>query len=319
MPMGFKEIYDVIIVGGGPAGLTAGLYCQRSALRTILFEKGMPGGQIAISKEVENYPGVGSISGFDLAERLVRQVRQLGLTIVQDEVMGISAGPELHATELASGARLQSVALILALGGSAKKLGIPGESEYLGKGVSYCGTCDGPFFKDKHVVVVGGGDTAVEESLYLSKLARKVSLVHRGETFRAVRVLQDRLRSEPRIDVLWNTTISSITGNGQAVEKVTLRHARTGRMTILSAEGVFIFIGYRPNSTLVPPAVQINERGFVVTDERCATNVPGIFAIGDLRKKSANQIVIAAGDGAVAALAAARYIEVHRDTSVTMT
>ncbi|HKN19069.1 MAG TPA: FAD-dependent oxidoreductase, partial [Dissulfurispiraceae bacterium] len=177
--MGPDEIYEVIIVGGGPAGLTAGIYCQRAALKTVLFEKGLLGGQIAISKDVENYPGLEGISGFDLAEKLVHQASTFGLTVVQQEVAAVNCGTGLHSVRLAGGEQLQTVALIIAVGGTLRKLGVPGENEYHGAGVSYCATCDGFFFRDKTVVVVGGGDTAVEEAVYLSRLARKVYLVHR--------------------------------------------------------------------------------------------------------------------------------------------
>ncbi len=310
--MTIQETYEVIIVGGGPAGLAAGLYCQRAALKTVLFEKGLTGGQIAISKEVENYPGVEGITGFDLAERLARHARAFGLHIVQEEVVEVNAGYDFHSVRLANGDLLHTVALILGAGGSVRKLGIPGEAEYLGSGVSYCATCDGFFFKDKSVVVVGGGDTAVEEALYLSRLTRKVRLVHRRNALRAGKLLQGRLMAEPRIEVIWNTIITEIRGDGRAVEAVSLENTVTGEKGEAPADGVFIFIGYSPNNKLVPPAVRINEQGFVITDGKCETNVPGIFAVGDLRQKFANQIVVAAADGAIAALAAAHYVEAQK-------
>ncbi len=303
-------MYDVIIVGGGPAGLAAGLYCQRAAVKTVLFEKGLIGGQIAISKEVENYPGIEGITGFDLAEKLLHHAKGFGLQIVQEEVVTIKAGGDLHTVQLANGDQYRTVALILAAGGSVRKLGIPGEAEYLGSGVSYCATCDGFFFRDKTVIVVGGGDTAVEEAVYLSKLARKVYVVHRRDSFRANMLLQNRLRSELRIETIWNTVVRSIEGTGSEVDGVRLENVVTGEQRRLAVDGVFIFIGYDPNNILVPPEVRINELGFVITDEKCETNVPGIFASGDLRQKFANQIIVAAGDGAIAALAASRYVEV---------
>jgi thioredoxin reductase (NADPH) len=307
--MEIKEIYEAIIVGGGPAGLAAGLYCQRAALKTVLFEKGLIGGQIAISKEVENYPGVEGITGFDLAEKLVHHARAFGLRIIQEEVVEVNAGYDLHSVRLANGDLLHTVALILGAGGSVRKLGIPGEAEYLGSGVSYCATCDGFFFKDKSVVVVGGGDTAVEEALYLSRLARKVYLVHRRNALRASKILQGRLLSEPRIEVIWNTIITEIKGDGRTVEAVSFEDTVTGEKGIFPTDGVFIFIGYAPNNQLIPPEVRVDEQGFVITDEKCQTSVPGIFAVGDLRLKFANQIVVAAADGAIAALAAAHYVE----------
>jgi len=308
-----KEKYDVIIVGGGPAGLAAGLYCQRAALKTVLFEKGLIGGQIAISKDVENYPGVEGITGFDLAEKLLHHAQAFGLRIVQEEVAEVNAGANLHSVRLANGDLLHTVALILGSGGSMRKLGVPGEAEYLGTGVSYCATCDGFFFKDKTVVVIGGGDTAVEEALYLSRLAKKVHLVHWKNALRASKILQNRILSEPGIKMVWNTKITEIKGDGRAVEAVSIENKLTGEKGMIPTDGVFIFIGYVPNNQLIPPAVRTNMQGFVITDEKCETSVPGIFAVGDLRQKFANQIVIAAADGAIAALGAARYVEEKKD------
>lgn len=307
--MPFGEVHDVIIVGGGPAGLTAGLYCRRAALDTVLFEKGLVGGQIAISKDVENYPGVEGITGFDLAEKMLRHTRSFGLNIVQQEVAAIETGEDVHTVRLANGQEHQATALILAAGGFVRKLGVPGEAEYLGSGVSYCGTCDGFFFKGKDVIVVGGGDTAVEEALLLARLVRRVRLVHRGDTLRASGLFQERLKERSDIEVLWNRRVLEIRGNSKVVESVVLEHALTGERVETPTDGVFIFIGNYPNNKLVPPRVRMNEAGFVVTDEKCATNVPGIFAAGDLRQKFANQIIVAAADGCIAALAAAHYVE----------
>jgi thioredoxin reductase (NADPH) len=314
--MSIEEKYEVIIVGGGPAGLAAGLYCQRAAMKTVLLEKGLIGGQIAISKEVENYPGLEGITGFDLAEKLIHHAKTFGLSVIQQEVAAVSVGAELHSVRLASGERLSAIALILAVGGSVRKLGIPGEAEYLGIGVSYCATCDGFFFRDKTVVVVGGGDTAVEEALYLSRLTSKVYLLHRGNTLRASKILQDRLMSDPKIEIMWNTTISEIKGTGSTVNAVSFKNTETGKTGELRTDGVFIFIGYSPNNQLIPSAVRMNDRGFVLTDDKCETNVPGIFAVGDLRQKFANQIVVAAADGCIAALAAAHYVEVQKAGSI---
>jgi thioredoxin reductase (NADPH) len=313
--MAISDTYEVIIVGGGPAGLAAGLYCKRAALKTVLFEKGLLGGQIAISKDVENYPGVEGITGFDLAEKMIHHARTFGLEVIQQEVAAVSAGSDLHSVRLANGDQFQAVALILAAGASVRKLGIPGEAEYLGSGVSYCATCDGFFFRDKTVVVVGGGDTAVEEALYLSKITRKVYLFHRGNTLRASKILQSRLMDEPRIEMVWDTIITEIKGDGKTVGAVSFENTKTGKKGELRADGVFIFIGYLPNNQLIPAGVRMNEQGFVITDEKCATNIPGVFAVGDLRQKFANQIVVAAADGCIAALAAAHYAEVEKARS----
>src|ERR1700690_3211542 len=307
-----QENYEVIIVGGGPAGLTAGLYSKRAVLKTVLFEKGLLGGQIAISKDVENYPGLEGISGFDLAEKMVHQAGSFGLSIIREEVASVSAGSDRHSVRLANGDLYQADALILAAGGSVRKLGIPGEAEFLGSGVSYCATCDGFFFRDKTTVVVGGGDTAIEEALYLAKLTKKVYLVHRGNEFRASKILQGRLLSEPRIEMIRNTFITEIKGNEKTVEAVSFENNETGEKGEILTDGVFIFIGYSQNNQLIPSGVRMNYQGFVITDEKCATNVPGIFAVGDLRQKFANQIVVAAADGCIAALAAAHYIELQK-------
>lgn len=310
--MTIKKDYEAIIVGGGPAGLSAGLYCKRAALNIVLFERGLIGGQIAISKDVENYPGIEGITGFDLAEKLVHHARSFGLSIIQQEIAAVIAGPDHHSVRIANGDMLRTCALILASGGSARKLGIPGEAEYFGSGVSYCATCDGFFFRDKTTVVVGGGDTAVEEALYLSRLARKVYLVHRKKELRAGKLLQNRLLSETGIEVIRNTFITEIRGDGKTVEAIAFENTETGEKGELPTDGVFIFIGYSPNNQLIPPEVRMNEQGFVITDDKCETNVPGIFAVGDLRQKFANQIVVAAADGCIAALAAAHYIETRK-------
>jgi thioredoxin reductase (NADPH) len=311
-----EKIYDVIIVGGGPAGLAAGLYCERAAMKTVLLEKGLLGGQIAISKEVENYPGLQGITGFDLAEKLIHHAQSFGLSVIQQEVSSVSVGTKFHSVRLSNGETLTAVVLILAVGGSVKKLGIPGEAEYFGIGVSYCATCDGYFFRNKTVVVVGGGDTAVEEALYLSKLTSKVYLIHRGNTLRASKLLQNRLHGEPKIDIIRNTIISEIKGIGRELNAVSFKNTETGETEDLKTDGVFIFIGYIPNNQLIPPVVRMNDRGFVITDDKCSTNVPGIFAVGDLRQKFANQILIAAADGCIAALAAAQYVEENKNGSI---
>jgi thioredoxin reductase (NADPH) len=303
--------YDVVIVGGGPAGLAAGLYSKRAALDTLLLEKGLLGGQIAISKDVENYPGMEGITGFDLAEKLVRHARNSGLEIDRQEVVEVVPGAGCHAVRLADGEILRTRALILATGGTARTLGVPGEAEYLGRGVSYCATCDGPFFRDRVVVVVGGGDTAVEEAVFLSRLARRVFLVHRGGEFRASRVLLDRMLAEPRIEIIRHSIVDEVRGDGEAVRSVVLERVETGERKHLPADGIFVLIGSSPNNRLVPAEINVSRDGFVVADEKGETNVPGIFVAGDLRRKYANQIVIAAADGAVAGLAASRYVEVH--------
>jgi thioredoxin reductase (NADPH) len=306
------EFYDLIIVGGGPGGLTAGMYAMRAALKTVLIEKGVPGGQVAITKGVENYPGFIEIGGFELCDKFLQHAKWYGLEMIQKEAVAVDPGIEFHSVRLADGTLLNAHAVILAAGGSARRLNAPGENENFGKGVSYCATCDGFFFRDKVVVVVGGGDTALEDALYLSKITKQVYLVHRRDAFRGSRILQQRVLGECRINVLWNTVVTAIQSNEQGVSGVSLKDTKTGEQRELETDGVFIFVGFSPNNQLVPAGIKENANGYVITDEKCETTIPGVFAIGDLRQKYANQIVIAAADGCIAALAAAHYVEMKK-------
>lgn len=236
--------------------------------------------------------------------------------MIQQEAVAVEPGLETHLVRLASGEVLHAYAVILAAGGSARRLGAPGEVENFGKGVSYCATCDGFFFRDKSVVVVGGGDTALEDALYLAKITSHVTLVHRRDAFRASRILQQRVMAESKIEVILNTTVAEIKSNENGVCAVTLKDTRTGDQRELPTEGVFIFVGFSPNNQLVPVGIEVSASGYVITDEKCETSIPGIFAIGDLRQKYANQIVIAAADGCTAALAAAHFVEMKKASAV---
>lgn len=305
-------MYDLVIVGGGPAGLSAGIYAMRAAMNAVLVEKGMPGGQVALTKDVENYPGIEEVGGFELCEKFLNHAKRYNLEIRENEVARVEPGVDFHEVVLADGTRLDTHAVILAAGGSARKLGVPGEMEQYGKGVSYCATCDGFFFRGKTVVVVGGGDTALEDALYLSKICNKVYLVHRREEFRGSRILQQRVFAEPRITLVLSSVLTNIAGNDQGVTGVTVQHVESGETRDIDTDGVFIFVGFRPNNMLVPAGVKMNAAGYVVTDEKCETSLPGIFAVGDLRQKYANQIVLAAADGCVAALAAAHFVEARK-------
>lgn len=310
------ELYDLIIVGGGPGGLAAGMYAMRAALKTVLIEKGVPGGQMALTKGVENYPGFIEISGFELCDRFLQHAKWYGLEMIQQEVAAVDPGVEFHSVRLANGDLLHAHAVILAAGGSAKKLNVPGETENFGKGVSYCATCDGFFFRDKTVVVIGGGDTALEDALYLAKITKHVYVVHRRDAFRASRILQQRVMAEPKIEVIWNAVVGEILSDEQGVSAVSLKDTLTGEQREFATEGVFIFVGFSPNNQLVPLGVNMNPSGYVVTDEKCETSIPGMFAIGDLRQKYANQIVIAAADGCTAALASAHFVEMKKASTV---
>jgi thioredoxin reductase (NADPH) len=307
------ELYDVIILGGGPAGLTAGIYAMRAALKTVLIEKGLPGGQVAITKEVENYPGFIEIGGFELCEKFLEHAKHYDLEIIPKEAVSTEPGIEYHSVRLADGTVLKSHAVILAAGGTAQKLKIPGEDENFGKGVSYCATCDGFFFRDQIVAVVGGGDTALEDALYLSKITRKVYLIHRRDAFRGSRILQQRVFAEPKIEIIYNTVATEIKSDEKGVKALSLKDTQTSEERTIDTDGVFIFVGFKPNNLIVPAGVKLNTSGYVVTDEKCETSIPGLFAVGDLRQKYANQIVLAAADGCTAALAAAHYIETRKE------
>jgi thioredoxin reductase (NADPH) len=307
-----NEMYDVIIIGGGPGGLSAAIYAIRAALKVVLIEKGIPGGQINLTDSVENYPAIENISGFELSQKFLDHAKSYGLEVMQQEVAAVDPGLKFHSVRLASGEILNSHAVIMAMGGSPRKLGVPGESEYYGKGVSYCATCDGFFFRGKDVIVVGGGDTALEEAIYLAKIARRVNLAHRRDAFRGSRILQQRAMCEDKINILWNTVITEIKADEQGVNAVVLRNTQTEATQELPTEGVFIFVGFLPNNALVPAGVNTDPNGYVLTNEKCETSLPGIYAIGDLRQKFARQIVTAAADGCTAALAAALKVEMKK-------
>ena len=307
--MSENDVYDVIIIGGGPGGLTAGIYAMRAAMKTVILEMAATGGQVNNSDSVENWPGDIHISGAELAMKFAQHAQSYGMEIRSEEVAGLEPGLDYHRVKLANGEILQSHAVILATGGHPRKLGISGEEEYYGQGVSYCAVCDGFFFRDKTVVVIGGGDTAAEESLYLAKLAKKVYIVHRRDALRAGALLQQRVLSDCNIEVLWNSVPTAIKANDEGVCAVDLKDTQNGARRELTTDGVFIFIGFNPNNTLVPAGTKMNADGYVMTDEKCETTAPGIYVIGDLREKYARQIVLSAGDGCTAALAAAHYVE----------
>ena len=310
--MANREYYDVIIIGGGPAGLSAAIYALRASMRTVLLEKAAPGGQITLTDEVENYPGFKSINGYDLSEKFLSHAKSYNLEILSQEAVVLEPGLDWHSVQLNGGEQLKTHAVIVAAGGLPRKLNIPGEDELYGKGVSYCAVCDGFFFRNKTVVVVGGGDTAVEEALYLSKLAQKVYLVHRRNALRASMILQQRLEADKKIEILWDTIVTAIKSQKGQVSAVDLQDTQTEKKREVATDGIFIGIGFDPNNQLVPAGIKVNSEGYVCTDEKCETNIPGFFAIGDLREKYGRQIVLSAADGCTAALAAAYYLEVKR-------
>ncbi len=300
--------FDVIIIGGGPAGLTAGLYCGRARLKTLILEKGVPGGELLNTSQIEDYPGFEEIGGQELAERLERQARKFGVEIKMDEVVEVASEGDRKRVVGDSGTYTAGT-VIVAAGGKPKKLDVPGEGELAGRGVSYCALCDGPFFQDQFIAVVGGGNTAVEEADYLTRFGRKVYIVHRRDQFAAQRVIQERAFANPKIEVRWNTVVEAITGRDQ-VEAVVLKRVGADEREELPVGAVFILIGFTPNT--IRDHAKHDQAGFFLTDERMQTSVTGLFAVGDIRAQPVRQITNATGDGTVAAVMAQKYLEEHQ-------
>lgn len=299
---------DLIIVGAGPAGLTAGLYAARARLDVVLFEKMAPGGLVLLTDIVENYPGFpDGISGFELMDRMKRQAEKFGLSIENREVLSFKFDADLKTVVTDKGDE-QTRSVILACGANPRKLGIPGEELLTGKGVSYCATCDGPFYRDMEVAVVGGGDAAVEEALFLTKFATRVYLIHRRDQLRAAKILQERVMANDKVQIIWDTIPLRIFGE-QAVEGIQLKNVKTSKISTTPVQGVFIFIGYEPNTQLLKGLVEMDESGFVKTNAVMETSVPGVFAAGDIRSKNLRQISTAVGEGATAAFSAQKYLE----------
>jgi len=300
--------YDVAIIGGGPAGLAAGIYASRAALKAVLIEKGMPGGLAASTEMIENYPGFAQgIGGPELSMQMDAQARKFGLEVK-------SANVELI-TPLAAGFSLKTddeeittKTIIIATGAQPQKLAIPGENKFHGRGVSYCATCDGAFFKDKIVAVVGGGDSAVEEALYLTKFANKVHIIHRRDELRATKILQQRAKDNDKISFLWHSVVEQIKGEA-IVKEIITKDVRNGEMNSLQVDGVFIYVGTRPVTETLKGLIDLDERNYILTDENMRTTRPGIFAAGDVRKKSLRQVVTAVADGAIAAVSVEKYLE----------
>jgi thioredoxin reductase (NADPH) len=302
--------YDVIIVGAGPAGLCAALYSARAKLSTLVIDKLIPGGQILNTELVEDYPGFESILGPDLAAKMQAHAEKFGAQIIMDEVTEIrSEGPEGRIKVVQTFEReYRSKAVIVTAGGSPNKLGIPGEERLNARGVSYCAVCDGPFFQNRVLAVVGGGDAAVEEGTYLTKFASKVYLIHRRDQLRAQQILQDRLFANPKVEVIWDTVVDEIAGDSK-VSELHLRNVKTGETRTLDVGGVFIFVGFKPNSDILNGAVQRDPSGHIITNQLMETGVPGIYAAGDIRAQLARQVTTAVGDATTAAIAAEKYIE----------
>ncbi len=299
--------YDVIITGAGPAGLTAGLYTARGRLKTLMIEKMLIGGQITMAEVVDNFPGFPEgVSGLDLTEMMHKQAAKYGLETLMAEVTGIELNGKEKLVNTDAG-DFTARALIIASGAERSKLNVPGEEEFAGRGVSYCATCDGAFFRDKTVAVVGGGNVAVSEAIYLSRLAEKVIIIHRRNELRASRILQESVLNDLKIEMKWNSVLESIEGD-TLVRNLSIRHVKTGKLTEVAVDGVFIAVGFKPETGYLKNIVALDETGHIITDETMKTNVPGIFAAGDIRHNSGRQAICAAGDGATAAIYVERYL-----------
>lgn len=311
-----SNLYDVIILGAGPAGLTAGLYAGRSRLRTLILEKGQDGGQIAQTDEIENYPGqtVEGESGRSLVARMSQQAAKFGAERCSDVIKSV----ELHGDVkklIGNKGEYEAKCLIIATGAFPRPIGCENEGKFTGRGISFCATCDASFFEDYEVYVVGGGDSAVEEAMYLTKFARKVTIIHRRDELRAAKSIQEKAFANPKISFLWDSVVTRVDGKG-LLDTMTVKNVKTGEETVIHADkkdgvfGLFGFIGYQPNSQLFDGILEL-DNGYIVTDADMHTNIPGIFAAGDIRAKSLRQVITAAADGAIAAVQAEHYISNH--------
>ncbi len=306
-------IYDVIILGSGPAGLSAAIYAARANLSTLVIEKGNIGGQISLTTSVDNYPGLDyNPTGFDMSERMWNQAEKFGAMKVLDEIVDLDLEGDVK-TLKSKDKTYEAKTVILATGANPRELGVPGEKEFTGKGVAYCATCDGPFYTDLEVYVVGGGDAAIEEAIFLTKFARKVNVLYRGDSLRAAKSIQDKAFANDKIEIFYNREVKEIYGD-MAVNKMKILNNKTGEEYFVETSGedsdfgVFIFIGYLPNTGLFDGMIDM-DKGYIVTDENMATNIAGVYAVGDMRKKRTRQVVTAAADGAIGAISAEKYLE----------
>lgn len=301
-------MYDVIIIGGGPAGLTAGIYAGRAGLSCVILERMFCGGQAALTYEIDNYPGFNeTVSGIDFAQKLQAHAEKFGAEIVYCDVTGLDLAGKTKKVSTSNGV-YEGKTVILALGATPKKLGVPKEDELKGAGVSYCATCDGAFYKDKTAAVVGGGDTALEDALYLSRFCKKVFLIHRRNSFRGTKVLQDKVHQNGKIELLMNKTVNELETEDGALSNIHVEDVVTKEKTPVNVNGVFVAVGVQPESQVLDGIVELDESGYIITNAEMQTNLEGVYAAGDIVKKPLRQIVTAASDGAIAAYSAGKYI-----------
>lgn len=306
-----RTVYDVVIIGAGPAGMTAAVYASRAELKTVLLERGVPGGQMANTEEVENFPGFTIITGPELSSKMFEHAQKFGAEYKFGDIKSVELDGDIKILKTSS-EDIYTKSVVIATGAEYKTIGVPGEDLLRGRGVSYCAVCDGAFFKERELYVIGGGDSAVEEGVFLTKYASKVTIVHRRDELRAQKILQDRAFKNDKIDFIWDTELQSINGDSR-VESITLKDKKTGEEYTKDADGVFIYIGMLPLTSPFKDLGILNENGYIETNEEMETKIPGIFAAGDVREKSLRQIVTATGDGSLAAQNAQHYLEKLED------
>lgn len=305
-------MYDIVIIGAGPAGLAAAIYAARAKRKTLLIERAYPGGQAFNTHRIENYPGLKEVGGPELSDIMMQQAMGFGAELMVAEISALDLSTQPKRLVTGEGT-IEARSVILAMGAQAKRLEVPGEMDYLGKGVSYCATCDGAFFRGKKVAVVGGGDSAIEEALFLTRFAAEVYVIHRRDALRATKVLQERVLAHASVRMIWNTVVREVQGELK-LQKLKLHNLQSGEDFDLGVDGVFVYVGYEPNTELVRDQVTVDTHGYLVVDpQTLATNLPGVYAAGDLRQKTLRQVVTAVSDGAVAAVEADRWLDEHED------
>ncbi|KPK55650.1 MAG: hypothetical protein AMS21_13410 [Gemmatimonas sp. SG8_38_2] len=316
---GEEKVFELVIVGGGPAGLTAGMYAKRSELDAVVLERGLPGGQLLNTDLIDDYPGLPEIEGRELAERMEKHARKFDLQIDTATVSGIKKledGDFRITTD--EGPVYRAPAVILTAGGTPNKLGIPGEEEYAGKGVSYCAICDGAFFKGETIAVAGGGDAAAEEAEFLTRYVEKLYIIHRRDELRAQKILQKRVFENPKIEMIWNTVIEEVVGEPMGMKGLRLKNVETGEESVLDASGLFVFIGFRPNTWLVEDHAEHDAGGYLISDRDMRASIPGLFVAGDVRAQLTRQITTAVGDGTTAVIAAEKYLTDLKESRETV-
>lgn len=302
------EIFDTIIIGGGPAGLSAGLYASRSRMKTLIIERAKYGGQATTTDELENYPGsIENCTGTGLSQRMRQQAEEFGTEFVKDEVLEVELEGEVKVIKCRKGT-YEAKTIIIATGATPRLGGFKNELELRGRGISYCATCDADFFTDLDIAVVGGGDSAITEAIYLAKFGESVTVIHRRDALRAAKSLQEKAFANPKIKFVWDSVVEAANGD-EILESLTVKNVKTGEVSDLEVNGCFVFVGYLPISELFKGKINMNNRGDIITDEEMRTNIPGVFAAGDVREKLLRQVITAAADGAIAATCAEHYIE----------